>query len=324
MKNVNSDAAELFFDEKRLSMVSIILLNFNSSLYTIKCIRSILMSDYQDFEVIVVDNNSSSEELQVLLSGLDEINNNKIKLVRNKINHGFAMGNVIGSNSASGKYILFLNNDTTVDQSAIKELFFYMEDNTDVSLSIPTIFESDGKRSASFAYLPSVSNALFGNKIYRLLKGRGCPDRRKEYSSPIQIEMGSGASMFFRSTDYFSIGGFDSNYFLYCEEEDICFRLRREGKKASHVPSAKIEHLGGGSTKRNIDIEKEFYISLFYFLDKNHSFLSTSIIKFKFIVKELLRCVRMRGRWQVLIFMIFSAKLGNSMRHKQKNVYRDL
>ncbi|WP_421202562.1 glycosyltransferase family 2 protein [Aeromonas enteropelogenes] len=302
-------------------MVSIILLNYNSSKYSIKCIESILKSDYQQFEIIVVDNNSSPTEIKILIAGLEEINCDKIRFIKNKINHGFAMGNVIGANSASGDYILFLNNDTTIEKNALKELVSYMEGNCQVSLSIPAIFESDGRRTASFSYLPGIINSIFGDKVYCALKGRDFPDRKKEYSKPIYVEMGSGAAMFFRKSDYFKIGGFDSNYFLYCEEEDICLRLQREGMKVSYVPSSKIMHFGGGSTKRNVNIEKEFYISLFYLLSKNYSVLSSSIIKFKFIFKELMRCVRFRGRWQILFFMIFSANLCNSMRHYQNNIY---
>lgn len=301
-------------------MISIVLLNYNSSIYTIKCIESLLQSDYQDFEIIVVDNSSLSADVELLAAGLNKINCSHIRLIKNKINHGFAMGNVIGANNAVGDYILFLNNDTTVEKNALKELVSYMEKNNQVSLSIPSIYEVDGRRTASFAYLPGIINSIFGDKVYCAFKGRRFPDRKKEYCEPIYVEMGSGAAMCFRKSDYFKVGGFDSNYFLYCEEEDICLRLQRENMKVSYVPSSKIVHLGGGSTTRNINIEKEFYISLFYFLSKNYSWLSASIIKFKFILKELIRCVRLRGRWRVLFFMICSAKLGNSMRHHQRNV----
>ena len=108
-------------------MISIVLLNYNSSIYTIKCIESLLQSDYQDFEIIVVDNSSLSADVELLAAGLNKINCNHIRLIKNKINHGFAMGNVIGANNAVGDYILFLNNDTTVEKNALKELVSYME-----------------------------------------------------------------------------------------------------------------------------------------------------------------------------------------------------
>lgn len=301
-------------------MISIILLNYNSSIYTIKCIESLLQSDYQDYEIIVVDNNSQPEDVELLAAGLNEINCNQIRIIKNKINHGFAMGNIIGANYAIGDYILFLNNDATVEKNALQELVSYMEKNNTVSLSIPSIYEADGKLTASFGYLPGMISSIFGDKVYCAFKGRRFPNRKKEYCEPIYVEMGSGAAMCFRKSDYYKIGGFDSNYFLYCEEEDICLRLQRENMKVSYVPSSKIVHFGGGSTIRNIDIEKEFYISLFYFLSKNYSWVSASVIKFKFILKEFIRCVRFRGRWRVLVFIIFSAKLGNSMRHQQRNI----
>ncbi len=74
--------------------------------------------------------------------------------------------------------------------------------------------------------------------------------------------------MFFRRSVFADAGGLDTNYFLYCEEEDICLRLKNRGHTIFYVPSAVISHLGGGSTERDINIEKEFYISLFYFLNK--------------------------------------------------------
>ena len=137
-----------------------------------------------------------------------------------------------------------------------------------------------------------------------------------EYKTPFSVQMGSGASMFFRASDYFKIGGLDPNFFLYCEEEDICIRMKKEKMNIFFVPDAKIIHYGGGSTNRNLDIEIEFYRSLFYFFDKNYNFLSAKALKFRFLIKELIKSCKKPARFKLFLAIIMRSSLSHSLRHK--------
>lgn len=249
-------------------MISIVILNYNSTEYTINCINSIFNSSYDNYEVIVVDNGSNVEQYCKLSEFIIGFSNGKIFLERNDLNFGFALGNIIGLLRAKGKYLFVLNNDTLIEKDTLKILNTFMDDNDDVSLCIPSQYDEKGVYHPSFAYIPSVLNQWFGSGFCRFFDGENYPDRKKIYHEPLKVPMGSGASMFFRAKDYYDVGGLDPNYFLYCEEEDICIRMKKRGMKVFFVPEAKIIHFCGGSTKRNIEIEKEFYISLFYFFSK--------------------------------------------------------
>ncbi|MGY3893940.1 glycosyltransferase family 2 protein [Aeromonas enterica] len=300
--------------------ISIIVLNYNSSKYTINCIDSILKGSYQQYEIILVDNNSNADERGIIIDYLNVKNNDKILFIENDINFGFALGNIFGVSVAKGKYIFILNNDTLVDECALDILHSFMEDNPDVSLCIPSQYNKDGVYHPSFAYLPSVANQWFGNGLCRMLKPSEYMDRRKEYKAPFRIQMGSGASMFFRASDYFKIGGLDPNFFLYCEEEDICIRMRKEKMNIFFVPDAKIIHYGGGSTNRNIEVEIEFYRSLFYFFDKNYKYFSAKLLKFRFFIKELIKSCKKPTRLKLLFAMIIYSSLSHSLRHKQRGL----
>lgn len=300
--------------------VSIVILNYNSSQYTVDCIDSILKSSYQQYEIILVDNNSNADERGVIINYLNDTDNNKIHFIENDINFGFALGNIFGISAAKGEYIFILNNDTLVDECALDILHSFMEENPDVSLCIPSQYNKDGIYHPSFAYLPSVANQWLGNGLCRMLKPSEYVDRRKEYKTPLSVQMGSGASMFFRASDYLKIGGLDPNFFLYCEEEDICIRMRKEKMNIFFVPDAKIIHYGGGSTNRNLDIEIEFYRSLFYFFDKNYNYLSAKALKFRFFIKELIKSCKKPARFKLLLAIIRKSSLSHSLRHKQRGL----
>ncbi len=300
--------------------VSIVILNYNSSKYTMDCIDSILRGSFQDYEIIVVDNNSSEDERGIFIDYLKIKNNDKIHFIDNDINFGFALGNILGISESKGEYIFVLNNDTLVDEGALDILHSFMEDNPDVSLCIPSQYNKDGIYHPSFAYLPSVANQWFGNGLCRMLKSSEYMDRKKEYKTPFSVQMGSGASMFFRASDYFKIGGLDPNFFLYCEEEDICIRMKKEKMNIFFVPDAKIIHYGGGSTNRNLDIEIEFYRSLFYFFDKNYNFLSAKALKFRFLIKELIKSCKKPARFKLFLAIIMRSSLSHSLRHKQRGL----
>lgn len=298
--------------------VSIVILNYNSSRYTIDCIDSILASSFIQYEIIVVDNNSKTDEFDVIAKYLKCINSEKISLERNSINYGFALGNIFGISKAKGEYIFVLNNDTLVDKNALDVLYYFMESNPEVSLCIPSQYDKEGIYHPSFSYLPSVANQWLGNGFCRIFNASDYMDRRKIYKEPFRVQMGSGASMFFRASDYFKVGGFDPNFFLYCEEEDICIRMKKQEMKVFFVPDAKVMHYGGGSTNRSIDIEKEFYISLFYFFSKNYSVLNSILLKMRFVFKELIKAIKRptKQRWS-LLYSLFTSSLATSLRHKQ-------
>lgn len=115
--------------------VSIILLNYNGKMFNKDCINSILSQTYQDFEIIFVDNNSSDNSLQEIEKLYQkEIDEKKIKIIKNKENYYFAEGNNIWVRNSSDecKYIRLLNNDTILDRKCLEELIIWIESDKDL------------------------------------------------------------------------------------------------------------------------------------------------------------------------------------------------
>jgi len=281
--------------------ISVIVVNYNSSEHTINCVSSILAQTkgYFTYEIIIVDNNSNDAELNKLRSWFVAVQEKNIHLYESKINTGFALGNMLGVNISSGRYLFLLNNDCVVINDALSALISFMENNTKVALVSPMCLDGNAKLVSSFDYIPTIANQWLGASVCRFFHPENYPLRKVVYTEPIAVPMISGAAMFFRCSAFADAGGLDTNYFLYCEEEDICLRLKNIGHTIFYVPSAVISHLGGGSTERDINIEKEFYISLFYFLNKNYTFLPRIMIKLRYLVKELIKSFKMKSRFEI-------------------------
>ena len=97
--------------------ISIIIVNYNGQDFLTDCLDSVLKSDYPDFEVILVDNNSSDDFINIVKNKFSQV-----KIIINKKNLGFARANNIGIKHASGNAIFLLNNDTVIDPRLIKKL----------------------------------------------------------------------------------------------------------------------------------------------------------------------------------------------------------
>ena len=112
--------------------VSIITINYNSSEFTIKLVRSILanINSLSDYEIIIIDNASYEHEYKMLNSPLLPKNDSRIiEVYRNKVNNGFSGGNMDGYNKSSGEYLLFINNDCECKNDVLQPLIRYMQNN---------------------------------------------------------------------------------------------------------------------------------------------------------------------------------------------------
>ena len=113
--------------------VSIILLNYNGKQFNKPCIESILQQNYQDFEIVFIDNSSTDWSLEEVKKDYQkEIQNKKIIIIESKKNLWFAWGNNLwaGHTSKKSEYICLLNNDTTVPNNRLKELIQWIQSDS--------------------------------------------------------------------------------------------------------------------------------------------------------------------------------------------------
>ena len=297
--------------------ISFITINYNSSDLTIKLVNSIISQTIGlDFEIIVVDNASQNEDFQKLHNNLSQIN--QVKIIKNRINSGFASGNMLGVNSANGNYYFFINNDCILLNNSAKILKDFLEENLDVALATGKVLDENGNFSSSYKQFPHLVKQLFGNSIQRVVSKNKFPSNKIKLEKNSEVEVISGSCMFFRKDVFSSIGGFDTVFFLYCEEEDICKRVWDFGKKVYFIPKAEVFHEAGGSTEKSFEIEREFYISYYHLLDKHFNLFERLLLKASLFVKLFFRIFKKKNGFKIFLAAIQGFSIKSSLRYQQK------
>ena len=294
--------------------ISFITINYNSSEFTTKLLESITHFTQLNYEVIIVDNASQKEDLAKLKKSITEYKN--IKLVENKINSGFASGNMLGVNYASGEHLFFINNDTVLLNDCASVMQSFLEKNSKVALCTAKVNDEKGNFSSSYTIFPSLTKEILGNSIAR--KFNKFPSNKIKLQEPTKVEVVSGACMFFRASSFREIGGFDTNFFLYCEEEDISKRVWLNNEEVYFLPDATILHHSGGSTEKSLAILKEYYISYKHLIFKHFSLLESYILMFMLFIKLLRRSFKSKNGFALLLFALKGFAKKESLRYKQK------
>ncbi len=272
--------------------VSIITINYNSSAYTIKLIESILknISNTILYEIIVTDNASEKDDYDYLISNIPS--DTRIKIFRSNINTGFSGGNMDGYNRSSGEYLLFINNDCECQNDVLQPLLKFIQNNDKAGLLTGKVIGLDGKYTGTHKLFPCLTRSLLGNEFARWISKNKFISPKQEITKPTKVQVVTGAFMFFKRSLFEKINGFDTQFFLDCEEEDISKRVWDYGKEVYMLPEPEIIHEHGGSKKDNAHgLRNEFYISykklMFKHYNKPYSLimlLLTSLKIFKYFI----------------------------------------
>lgn len=224
--------------------VSVIIVNWNGRKFLSECLSSLYNQEYKNIEVIFVDNNSSDNSVEYVKKNFP-----KTKIIINKKNLGFAEANNIGYRYAKSDYVLFLNNDTRVTVNFLTELVKSLDSDKKIGGVQGKILLMDDPSK-----LDSVGAFLTNTGIlyhYGINKQDG-----SKYNKSIDIYSAKGACMMFKMEvlKKIEVDGevFDSRYFAYFEETDLCHRVWLAGYRIVFVPKSIIYHkMGGTSTKMN-------------------------------------------------------------------------
>src|SRR5690606_973986 len=133
--------------------IAVIIINFNTSEYTIKCIESILKntSETLSYKIYLVDNNSAPTDYFILKQYVTKLANDKVELHRSKINKGFGGGNMFGVQQAEpSEYIAFINNDTVFLNDCLSTMYNFMKSNPTVGITGGQSYDEDKKEIISF------------------------------------------------------------------------------------------------------------------------------------------------------------------------------
>lgn len=222
-------------------LVSIIIPVYNQFAYTYKCIRSILaLSDKVAYEIIIGDD-LSTDETKDITSWFPGVRVN-----RNETDHGFLMNCKRAAKLARGKYILFLNNDTQVQDGWLESLVRLIESDEKIGMAGSKLVYPDGRLQEA------------GGIIWRDASGwnygRDKNPELPEYNYVKEADYISGASIIIRSSLWNEIGGFDERYKpAYYEDSDFAFEVRKHGYKVMYQPQSVVVHFEGVSNGTDLD-----------------------------------------------------------------------
>lgn len=236
-------AAEEASYARRMPLVDVVVVSYNSRDHLRRSIAG--LCDLEEVRVIVVDNASPDRSLEAL----DGLPVDMIQLTRNG---GFASGCNVGWRAGTAPFVLLLNPDATIDSASLFTLVGVLEENPAVGGVGPRIVDPDGSLDYSQRRFPRVrstyARALF---LHRLLPRASWTDElirnERSYEHPASPDWISGACILGRRSALETLRGLDEGFFLYCEDTDLCRRLRDVGYDVRYEPRAVCLHHGGAS-----------------------------------------------------------------------------
>ncbi len=253
----------------KIAKVSIIIVNWNGGDVFKKCLQSIRKLKYQNYELIVVDNASTDGSYKYVDQSRGEM------LIVNNGNLGFAPANNIGYKRAKGKYVLLLNNDTTVKSDLLNILVNKMESDLNIGVIQPKIYLMDTNKKLD-------NCGSFLTRIGFLQHWGFFKKDSVEFSKEKIIFSAKGACMMTRKSIIDKVGLFDDTFGSYFEETDYCWKVWLLGNKVLYFPNTFIYHKLAYSAKRMnpFSVNYHSFKNRISSLIKNLSFLNLLIILF--------------------------------------------
>ncbi len=270
--------------------ISVIVVSYNTAGLLGPCLESIEAAPGALPEVVVVDNASADGSADLVRRA-----HPSVRLLANPVNRGFGAANNQALPLCSGRYIVLLNPDAVLRPGALRELVAYMDAHPAVGLAGPKLVNPDGTPQDSVSYRYPGQKHARGE-----LSGLG---------GTIACVM--GACQIVRAELMRRLGGFDEDFFLYGEDQDLCLRIRRDGYDIGYVRSAVVVHLGGQSERDAVPLavwrKKLAAEYLFY---AKHYRAET--------VRRIARAARRRAAWQIALKRIALPFAGNRARAESR------
>jgi GT2 family glycosyltransferase len=270
--------------------LSIIIVNWNTKDLLVQCLESVYQTIKEiEMEVIVVDNGSTDGSIAAAAERFPEV-----KFIQNQMNLGFARANNQAFSLSRGRYLLLLNPDTIVKNGATEGLISFMDAHPEAGVAGPQLLNSDGSKQNSIANFPSLATELFNKSLLRRLFPKRFPGKERDYTEPLEVDSVIGACMIVRREVIEPVGLLDEDYFLFLEETDWCYRIKRAGWKIYHLPQVEISHFQG----KGVETEKkkakvEYYRSLHHFFKKNRGNLQWFVLLIGSVIKLMVELVFM-------------------------------
>ena len=284
-------------------VLSVIIVSWNTKSFLLQCLEPLRGAlGTLDAEVFVVDNGSADGSPEAVKGTFPDV-----RLIENRTNLGFARASNQALRQAQGTYLLLLNPDTRVKEGAIQRLLTFLEGHPEAGVAGAQLLNLDGSKQNSIANFPSLATELLNKSLLRWLFPGKFPGKERRYQDPVEVDSVIGACMMVRREAAERVGWLDEDYFLFLEETDWCFRIKKAGWKIYHCPEAEATHLQGKSAEMEKQRARvEYYRSRYHFFEKNRG----SFSKVALLTGTFLRLsVELAGMFLLCLLTFFSVEV---------------
>lgn len=259
-------------------MTSIIIINYKTINYLTRCVASIKKYFINnDFEIVIIDNNSGAKEVERLKKEFIGLEN--IKIIFSNKNLGFGGGNNLGALNAVGDYFFFINSDIEFVEDSLRVLkarFELLSVRNKIAFLQPRLVLGNGSTQQTCTAHPTLKMILAeNNNLVRFFVKRDYSlFRYLDWSRDSDKEVGAvcGAAMFCSAKIFKKIGKFDERFFLYFEEYDLSLRARHFCNKSFFINDTHAIHYHNSSPSPNINKRIIYIVSLIKFIFKFYVF----------------------------------------------------
>lgn len=273
-----------------MKSISVIIVTYNSSTYIESCLDSVFAQDFDDYEVIIIDNASEDRTKSIIKDKYPDI-----LLIENQKNYGPCFARNQGIMKANGRFILCLDHDVKLLNHFLKNIYKAIEREDNLGAVQPKILMNDAKTIYSTGIYPS-----WLRRFYDIGNGK---NDSWEFEKKKLVFGTSAAASLYRKEALESIKQgeeyFDSDFFYFFEDVDVSWRMQKKGWHILYTPDAVCLHIGGRS--RNKDKISQ-YLSLrnrYLLILKNESWLGLLRLFFVFFIYDL---------WRNLFMLIVNPK----------------
>ena len=251
--------------------ISTIIVTYNSSYIIADCLNALMKAiPLESSEIIVVDNASSDNTLEIVKGLKDRIN-----IISSKENVGFAGGVNRGISVSGGEYVLLINPDLMINSKSLEGMMDFLASHEKVGAAGVKLVYPDGRRQPSRRRYPVIRGVL-ANRIgmMKYIFGTEILDHYlmedANNTEPEEVEWLIGACMMFRRKALQEVGLFDEKFFLYFEDADWCYRAQRAGWKVYYLPQFEAIHLYQRESRQGANKQLYWHIKSLARLYKKH------------------------------------------------------
>lgn len=242
--------------------LSIIIVNYNTKQLTYNCIKSLKeKTENLRYEIIVVDNASHDDSVAFLKQHFPDLT-----VLESPGNIGFGRANNLGAEAAHADILFLLNSDTIIIDNSIKVLYDYLQAHPETGACGGLLLNEDG--SIGYSSSPQLTLAGYFRGYLPACLQKTPVEKRITKATDVGYVI--GADMMVRKAVFEEAGRFDPDFFLYCEESELSYRIKKRNYRIQLIPTARIIHLSGmsGTAKKELSefiLVEQWYSRFLYF-----------------------------------------------------------